>query len=154
MTSSGFVYLYSAAQDDFVVGRQVFTPPLSGFIGPISAGPGGSYYLVNNLILNSALTPIGGSPSFTIGGSTTTDHHRYRAHARPGTPTATTPTLPNTPPLPGQVPGTTGLPNTATTVTRPIYAVAAVNGTTFARFSQPVLLNNATVPPMPAASKW
>ena len=41
-TSSGFVYLYSAAQDDFVVSRQVFTPPLTGFIGPVAAGPGGT----------------------------------------------------------------------------------------------------------------
>ncbi len=145
MTSSGFVYLYSAAQDDFVVGRQVATPPLTGFIGPVAAGPNGSYYLVNNLILNSALTPIGGSPSYTIGGSSSVTTTTGPGGVRPGTPTTTTPTLPNTPPLPGQVPGTTGLPNTATTVTRPVYAVSPVTGTMFARFSQPVLLSNATV---------
>ena len=143
-TSSGFVYLYSAAQDDFVVSRQVFTPPLTGFIGPVSAGPGGRYYLVNNIILNESLTPIGGAPSFTLGGGTTTPAPTGPGAARPGTPTTpTTPTLPNQPPLPGQVPGGPALPvRGTTTVTRPIWAVASVGTNSFVRFSQPVLLGN------------
>jgi uncharacterized protein (TIGR03437 family) len=143
-TSSGFVYLYSAAQDDFVVSRQVFTPPLTGFLGPVAAGPGGRYYLVNNVILNESLTPIGGAPSFTLGGGTTTPAPTGPGATRPGTPTTpTTPTLPNQPPLPGQVPGGPALPTRGTTtVTRPIWAVASVGTNTFVRFSQPVLLGN------------
>ena len=145
-TSSGFVYLYSAAQDDFVVSRQVFTPPLTGFIGPVAAGPGGRYYLVNNIILNESLTPIGGAPSFTLGG-TTTPAPTGPGATRPGTPTApTTPTIPGQPPLPGQVPGGPALPTRgATTVSRPIWAVASVGTNTFLRFSQPVLLGNNAV---------
>jgi uncharacterized protein (TIGR03437 family) len=147
-TSSGFVYLYSAAEDDFVVSRQVASPPLMGFLGPVSAGPGGRYYLVNGTILNESLTPIGGAPSFTLGGSTTPTTPTGPITTRPGTPTPTptAPTLPNQPPLPGQTPGSPGLPiRGATTVTRPIWAVASIGANSFARFSQPVLLGNNAV---------
>jgi uncharacterized protein (TIGR03437 family) len=144
-TSSGFAYLYSAGQDDFVVSRQIFNPPLTGFIGPISAGPGGRYYLVNNIILNDNLTPIGGAPSFTISQTTTpTTTGTGPGGTRPGTPN--TPgiiTTPNQPPLPGTIPGGPGLPTRGTvTITRPISAVAAVGNNNFLRFSQPVLLSN------------
>src|SRR6185437_402393 len=33
--------------------------PITGFFGPISAGPNGQYYLANDQVLNQALTPIG-----------------------------------------------------------------------------------------------
>jgi uncharacterized protein (TIGR03437 family) len=56
---NGSVYLYSAAEDDFVATRQVIPTPIQGYYGPIAAGPAGQYYLVNNQVLNQALTPIG-----------------------------------------------------------------------------------------------
>ena len=35
--------------------------PIAGYYGPIAAGPNGQYYLVNDQVLNQALTPIGSS---------------------------------------------------------------------------------------------
>jgi uncharacterized protein (TIGR03437 family) len=58
---TGGGYLYSAAVDDFVAARQVIPTPIQGYYGPIAAAPGGQYYLVNNQVLNQALTPIGTS---------------------------------------------------------------------------------------------
>jgi uncharacterized protein (TIGR03437 family) len=83
---TGAGYLYSAAVDDFVAARQVIPTPIQGYYGPIAAGPAGQYYLVNNQVLNQALTPIG----------------------------------------------------TATTASRPVSAVAAVDAQSFVRFSMPV----------------
>jgi uncharacterized protein (TIGR03437 family) len=55
----GTVYLYDALADDFVATRQIVAANQNGFyFGPISAGPGGQYYVVNNMVLNRALTPI------------------------------------------------------------------------------------------------
>ena len=58
---NGSGFLYSAADDDFVAGRQVIPTPIQGYFGPIAAGPGGQYYLVDDQVLNQALTPIGAS---------------------------------------------------------------------------------------------
>ncbi len=60
---NGSAYLYSAAVNDFVAARQVIPTPIQGYYGPIAAGPGGQYYLVNNQVLNQALTPIGTPPA-------------------------------------------------------------------------------------------
>ena len=59
VTGAGNAYLYDAGVDDFVVNKQIFTgTALNGFLGPISAGPQGKYFLANNTLLNSSLTPI------------------------------------------------------------------------------------------------
>ena len=59
---NGIVYLYDTIADDIVQSRQVFTgTQLQGFYGPISAGPRGSYYVVNGTVLNQSLTPISGT---------------------------------------------------------------------------------------------
>jgi uncharacterized protein (TIGR03437 family) len=63
LAGNGSAYLYSAAVDDFVAARQVIPTPIQGYYGPIAAGPAGQYYLVNNQVLNLALTPIGTSTS-------------------------------------------------------------------------------------------
>jgi uncharacterized protein (TIGR03437 family) len=65
LAGNGYVFLYSAAVDDFVGARQVISTPIQGYYGPIAAGPGGQYYLVNNQVLNQALTPIGTPPTAT-----------------------------------------------------------------------------------------
>ena len=59
LAGNGSAYLYSAAADDFVAARLVIPTPIQGYYGPIAVGPGGQYYLVNNQVLNQALTPIG-----------------------------------------------------------------------------------------------
>ncbi|MBL8176908.1 MAG: hypothetical protein JNK48_19700 [Bryobacterales bacterium] len=68
LAGNGFVYLYDAAQDEFVNARQIFTNPIQGYFGPVSAGPGGRYFLVNGTVLNPALTPIGSAGS-VVGGN-------------------------------------------------------------------------------------
>ena len=59
LAGNGFAYLYDALIDDFVQSRQVVTAPITGYFGPIAAGPRGQYFLVNGLVLNQALTPTG-----------------------------------------------------------------------------------------------
>jgi len=99
LAGNGFAYLYDAQQDDFIQGRQIVAAPITGYYGPVTAGPRGQYYVVNGLLLNSSLTPVGSA----------------------GT-------------IPG---GTAG---------RPVAAVAAVGGNTYARFVQPFRANaNAVV---------
>ncbi len=69
-SGNGFVYLYDALVDDFIQGRQIYSGNQSGYVGPVGAGPGGRYYLVNGYVLNEALSPVGAPPS--IPGATTT----------------------------------------------------------------------------------
>ena len=58
--ATGFVYLFDATLDDFVAGRQVFTPATqTGYIGPITVGPRGQFLVVNGTVLNQALASTG-----------------------------------------------------------------------------------------------
>ncbi|MBI3210339.1 MAG: beta-propeller fold lactonase family protein [Candidatus Solibacter usitatus] len=66
VAGNGFVYLYDNASDDFVQGRQIFTNPIQGYYGPVSAGPNGRYFLVNGTVLNPALTPTGSAGSAEV----------------------------------------------------------------------------------------
>lgn len=121
LAGNGNAYLYDALADEYVAGRQVVTL-LQGYYGPVTAGPRGQYYVVNGTVLNNALTPIS-----SVAGA----------------------------PVPGPVPGG-GLPvpdgrlpvptGTAATTSRPVAAVAGVGNSSFARFSQPVRLNQNTLP--------
>ncbi len=122
-TGAGNVYLYDASIDDYTVGKQIFTTAtsngvpatLAGFLGPVGAGPAGKYFLVNNTLLNSSLTPIAAEDQ-TTGGT-------VAGGTLPGRGTQTTAT---------------------TTSTRPVEAVSANTATTFARFSQPVRTGNTS----------
>jgi len=68
LAGNGAGYLYSATDDDFIATRQVVTAPIaSTYFGAASAGPNGSYFLVDGLQLNSALTVV--STSATGGGT-------------------------------------------------------------------------------------
>jgi uncharacterized protein (TIGR03437 family) len=62
LAGNGNAYLYEAGVDDFISTRTVITAPITGYYGPVSAGPGGLYYLANSEVLNQALTPIGSAP--------------------------------------------------------------------------------------------
>ena len=108
LAGNGTAYLYSSADDDFVAARSVVPTPISGYYGPVAAGPNGQYYLVNDQVLNQALTPISSNGTGPVGGG---------GLPSPGGPT------------------TTG---------RPVAAVAAAGGSSYARFSIPVTAANAT----------
>ncbi|MBI3679721.1 MAG: beta-propeller fold lactonase family protein [Acidobacteria bacterium] len=66
LAGNGFVYLYDAAADEFINGRQIFSNPIQGYYGPVGAGPGGRYFLVNGTVLNPALTPTGSAGSVVL----------------------------------------------------------------------------------------
>ena len=62
---SGIGYLYDASVDDFVSAVQVIPTPISGYYGPVAAGPNGNYFLANAQILNLALTTVGSGAGVT-----------------------------------------------------------------------------------------
>ena len=108
---NGTGYLYDSMVDNWVASRPLFTtntntstlPGISGYYGPVAAGPGGDYFLANGVIYNSSLTETGVIPTpATVG----------VVGAQP-TRGATTVSAP------------------------PVAAVAAMNDTTFIRFTQP-----------------
>ncbi len=110
-TTGGSAYIYSAAVDDVIAGRQVISTPITGYFGAVGAAPNGQYYLAGGEILDSALTLIGAEPG-----------------------TSATGTVPIVGlPFPGG-PGVTVTSGTA----RPVAAVSAVGAQTFARFTVPV----------------
>src|SRR5262249_32746351 len=107
LAGNGTAFLYSASDDDFVAARIVIPNPIQGYYGPIAAGPNGQYYLVNDQVLNQALTPISSTSTGPIGGG--------------GLPT----------------------PGGPVAIGRPVSAVTAVGGQTFARYSTPLTAGNA-----------
>jgi uncharacterized protein (TIGR03437 family) len=61
-TTAGVAYLYDATLDDFVTVKQVLTgTQVSGYIGPVAAGPGGAYYVMNGVLLDSNLETVNGT---------------------------------------------------------------------------------------------
>lgn len=68
LAGNGNAYLYDALVDDFVAARQVAAAPIQGYFGPVSAGPRGQYFLVNDIVLNQSLSPIAGSGGTGAGG--------------------------------------------------------------------------------------
>ena len=109
MNGSGTAYLYDGVADAYIASRLLFTGTIQGYYGVVGAGPSGSYFLADGLILNPSLTVIGGS-------------------AQPGTATTT----PN--PIPGGPPVTT----VVNTGQRNVAAAAALGTTTFLRLTTPV----------------
>lgn len=56
MNGSGTVYLFDASIDNYTAARQLFNNPITGYYGALGAAPGGSFYLANGAVLNSAIT--------------------------------------------------------------------------------------------------
>lgn len=83
LAGNGNAYLYDALVDDFIAARQVATAPIQGFYGPVSAGPRGQYFLVNDIVLNQSLSPIAGTGGTGAGGG-------GAVPGRPGVPTVST----------------------------------------------------------------
>ncbi|MBI3684575.1 MAG: hypothetical protein HY235_29745 [Acidobacteria bacterium] len=61
LNGNGTAYLYNALIDNYTTSRQLFTPPIQSYYGPMAAGTDGSFFLTNGLILNNSLTVIGGA---------------------------------------------------------------------------------------------
>jgi uncharacterized protein (TIGR03437 family) len=61
-TTAGVAYLYDATLDDFVTDKQVLTgTQITGYVGPVAAGPGGAYYVMNGVLLDSNLETVNGT---------------------------------------------------------------------------------------------
>ena len=64
ISGDGHAYVYNSTVDAYVSDRLLNTTTttvISGYYGPLAAGPAGSYFLVDGDILSSSLTQIGGS---------------------------------------------------------------------------------------------
>ncbi len=109
LNGTGTAYLYDALSDAYTASRSLFTAPIISYYGPLGAASKSSFLLANGLVLNAALTPIGGAAS-------------------PGQVTVTPP------PAPGQPPTIT----VVSTGTRNIASVAPIDDTRFARVTTPV----------------
>jgi DNA-binding beta-propeller fold protein YncE len=118
--ASGTAYLFDGLTDTYTSSQKLFgnstaTPgfgggaAIIGYYGPLGAAAQGNFFLANGLVLNSALTAVGGA-------------------AAPGQVTITPPAGPGAPPTIGVT--STGLRNIA--------AVAPVGTTNFLRMSTPV----------------
>ena len=83
-------YLYDALTDEYVVARQLVSGQAQGFLGPVTAGPRGQYYVVNGMLLNQSLTPTAQPPTVQIparAGQTTTMNRPVAGVAPVGTTT-------------------------------------------------------------------
>jgi hypothetical protein len=117
LSGNGTAYVYDSLADTYVTSRLLIPAPIQGYYGVLGAGPAGSYFLVDGLIVNPSLTTIGGS-------------------ATPGA-TGITP-----PAGPGFGPPTTTIINTGN---RNTATAAPLNSNTFLRLSTPVRQNITTV---------
>jgi len=109
LNGSGTAYLYDATNDVYVGSRLLFTGTIQGYYGVLGAGPSGTFFLTDGLIMNPALTVIGGS-------------------AQPGATTIGPSPIPGGPP-------TTTIVNTGQ---RNVAAVAPVDPNSFLRLTTPV----------------
>ncbi len=119
LAGNGIAYLYQSAADAYVSSRTLFTNPITGYYGVLGAGPGGSFYLTNGLVLNQSLTVIGGSAS--PGATTVT-----RGSGGPG----------------GFTPPTVTVINTGN---RNVAAVAPLGSNSYLQLTTPVRQNISTV---------
>lgn len=60
LATSGDGYLYNALIDNYTSTRRLFNNPIQSYYGPLAASRDSTYFLANGLILNTALTVIGG----------------------------------------------------------------------------------------------
>lgn len=60
---NGTAYLYDGINDAYTTSRQLITGTVVGYYGPVGVAPGGNFLLADGLVLNKALTVIGGAAS-------------------------------------------------------------------------------------------
>ena len=61
LAGNGVGYLYDALSDSYSGLELLFPPTISGYYGPIAAGPQGAYFLAGGLTLNSSLNVLSGN---------------------------------------------------------------------------------------------
>lgn len=64
LSGNGNAYVYSSTGDTYIAAKTLFGTTgttIQGYYGPLAVGPGGSYFLANGLVLNTALSTLGGS---------------------------------------------------------------------------------------------
>ena len=61
LAGNGNAYLYQAASDAYVANALLFSAPIQGVYGPLSAGSQSSYLTLGGLFTNASLTVLGGS---------------------------------------------------------------------------------------------
>ena len=78
LDGNGTAYLYDALLDAYTRSARLFNAPIQSYYGLLGAAKTGAFFLANGLILNSALTAIGGAerPGAT----------QFNAPAQPGQP--------------------------------------------------------------------
>jgi len=76
LAGNGIAYIYDSSVDDYIAQRQIVTVTggfggggvPGSYFGPLGAGPNGSYFLVDDQVLNSSLSLIaGGSTTGVVG---------------------------------------------------------------------------------------
>ncbi len=115
LNGNGLAYLYDSTADTYVASRQLFTGTIAGYYGVLGAGPSGSFFLTDGLIMNPALVVIGGS-------------------SQPGAIAIT----------PGPFPGFPGQATVINTGQRNVASVTSLNDTSFLRLTTPVRQNITT----------
>ncbi|MEO8593092.1 MAG: hypothetical protein ABI759_07215 [Candidatus Solibacter sp.] len=70
LSGNGTAYVYDSTADAYVSTRLLIPAPIQGYYGVMGAGPAGSYFLVNGLIVNPSLTTIGGTATPGATGTT------------------------------------------------------------------------------------
>jgi DNA-binding beta-propeller fold protein YncE len=115
-SGNGTAYVYDSTADAYVTSRLLIPAPIQGYYDVLGAGPAGAYFLVNGLIVNPALTVIGGSAS-------------------PGATGITPPGGPGQPPV-------VSIINTGN---RNVAALAPLDSKRFLRLTTPVRQNITTV---------
>jgi uncharacterized protein (TIGR03437 family) len=123
-TSTGIAYLYDANADDFIASRTGAAP--TGYAGPVTAGPGGRFFVVNGTLLNSSLVPARAAAGL-VAASTLAGTNSYAVLSAPAAAAANT--LPTTPPTLQIVDAASGL----TTVNVPMLEGPSVAATGAAR---------------------
>ena len=61
LSGTGQGFLYDSMIDEYTAGRLLFSAPIQSYYGPLGGAASGAYFLANGLILNSAMTSIGGT---------------------------------------------------------------------------------------------
>jgi DNA-binding beta-propeller fold protein YncE len=116
LNGSGLAYLYDSTADTYVASRQLFTGTISGYYGVLGAGPSGTFFLTDGLIMNGSLVVVGGS-------------------TQPGAIAIT----------PGPIPGAPGQATVINTGQRNVASVTALGETSFLRLTTSVRQNITTV---------
>jgi len=92
-TSTGIAYLYDATLDDFVTEKTIFPTTQAGYLGPVVAGTGGQYYVVNGILLNADLNISTSAAAGTVSGMAAAGASSYAVFNPVSATSTTAPTV-------------------------------------------------------------